>query len=145
MPITLEHPDFYSFLQFKWIFQDEEEEEEEEEKEGEEEEEKEGEEEEEEEEITRSLIQKEHVAIIVPYRNPISSITVFIKSTLSSIFTLIIISVIYIIYIVIIIHPLILIERSLFCDKHKLLAREICLHWQLSVKVNGCMLCSRED
>ena len=36
-----------------------------------------------------------HVAIIVPYRNPISSITVFINSTLSSIFTLIIISVIY--------------------------------------------------
>ena len=116
---------FLFFLQFKWIFQDEEEEEEEEEKEGEEEEEKEGEEEEEEEEkITRSLIQKEHVAIIVPYRNPISSITVFIKSTLSSIFTLIIISVIYIIYIVIIIHPLILIGRSLFCDKHKLLARD---------------------
>ena len=114
-------------MQFKWIFQDEEEEEEEEEKEGEEEEEKEGEEEEEEEEeeeITQSLIQKEHVAIIVPYRNPISSITVFIKSTLSSIFTLIIISVIYIIYIVIIIHPLILIGRSLFCDKHKLLARD---------------------
>ena len=89
---------FLFFLQFKWIFQDEEEEEEEEEKEGEEEEEKEGEEEEEEEEeeeITQSLIQKEHVAIIVPYRNPISSITVFINSTLSSIFTLIIISVIY--------------------------------------------------
>ena len=80
---------FLFFLQFKGIFQDEEEDEEEEE------EEKEGEEEEEEEEITRSLIQKEHVAIIVPYRNPISSITVFINSTLSSIFTLIIISVIY--------------------------------------------------
>ena len=84
---------FLFFLQFKGIFQDEEEdeEEEEEEKEGEEEEEA----EEEEVEITRSLIQKEHVAIIVPYRNPISSITVFINSTLSSIFTLIIISVIY--------------------------------------------------
>ena len=65
------------FLQFAEIFQEEEEEEKEDE-----------EEKEEEEEVTRSLILKEHVAIIVPYRNPTSSIVVFIKNILSHNFTL---------------------------------------------------------
>ena len=67
---------------------DEEDEEDEEDKEEEEKE-----EDEEEGEITRNYTEldtMEHVAIIVPYRNPISSIAVFIKNILSSNFIIVV-------------------------------------------------------